>query len=85
MNREIIERAVIQFGTKKQVSKSIEELSELITELARFENDAVRYVNLISEIADASIMIEQLKLIFGPDLVEGQIHTKLKRLEGLLK
>ncbi len=80
-----IEKAVSHFGVQSQISKAIEEMSELTTELARFQNKIGMNVNIIEEIADASIMLEQLKVIFGPELVETHIKLKLKRLEALLK
>lgn len=53
----------------------------LITELsrrnlARFDKDRVA-----EEVADALIMLEQLRIIFGGERVDGYIADKLERLE----
>lgn len=84
MDTLIISRAVDHFGKESQIAKAIEEMAELTTELARFQNNKGMAINIIEEIADVAIMIEQLKYIFGPDLVEGKMRQKVKRLEGLM-
>lgn len=84
MDIEIIKKSVHTFGRDSQIAKAVEEMAELIAELARFQNNKGMNINLIEEIADVAIMIEQLKLIFGEDLVDCHIGIKLKRLKGLL-
>ncbi len=85
MNKDIIEQAVHHFGPKNQISKAIEEMSELTAELARFQNDKGMNVNIIEEIADVCIMVEQLKFIFGEELVNCHIGTKTRRLTLLME
>lgn len=85
MENEIIVGAIEHFGKSSQISKAIEEMAELTTELARFQNDRGMNINIIEEIADVCIMIEQLKEIFGRGLVQFHIGSKLKRLRGLLE
>lgn len=58
MKKEL-NKIVKGFGGKAQVSKSIEELAELIVALSKQDED-----NIIEEIADVEIMIAQLKIIF---------------------
>jgi hypothetical protein len=85
MDIEIINNAIDHFGRESQISKAIEEMAELTSELARAQNNRGMNVNLIEEIADVSIMIAQLREIFGPDLVDCHIEIKLRRLKGLLQ
>ena len=66
------------------MSKAIEELGELTSDLARRQNGKVRLLDLVGEIADCTIMLEQLRQIFGPDVVDGIVSQKLDRLEGLI-
>lgn len=84
MDTDILVKAIDQFGNQNQISKAIEEMSELISELARYQNNKGMNVNLIEEIADVSIMVDQLKLIFGSELVDCQRAVKLRRLKGIL-
>lgn len=74
--------AVKHFGAEHQTLKACEELTELQHELlhaldGRADNDKIR-----EEIADVEIMLEQLKLIYGP--IDEWKKTKLKRLEDRL-
>lgn len=71
--------AVSHFGAEHQTLKACEELTELQQELlhaidGRADNDKIR-----EEMADVSIMLEQLKLIYGP--IDSWIDTKTVRLE----
>ena len=79
---QTISRAIDHFGKYSQISKAIEEMAELTAELARAQNETGMNVNLIQEIADVSIMMLQLREIFGPDLVDCHIAIKLNRLKG---
>lgn len=83
MEKEIND-AVETFGNTSQIAKAIEEMAELITELARYQNNKAMNVNIIEEIADVSIMIDQLKLIFGPNSVECLRATKIRRLRSTI-
>lgn len=81
----ILEGAVVKWGRVAQTVKAIEEFSELSAALAKLLNsntdenfEAVKY-----EMADASIMLNQLALIYG-DCNEEEI-AKLERLESLVQ
>ena len=73
--------AINHFGVEGQINKAVEEMGELITELSkrnlsRFDKD-----RLAEEVADALIMLEQLRIIFGASKVDGYVAGKLERLE----
>ena len=53
------------YGPEAQKKKSIEELSELITLLAREQTGRVKKEELIEEIADSYNMLDQLVMIYG--------------------
>lgn len=75
---DIMCSAVDTYGNGKQISKAIEELSELIRALARC-NDRD---NIDEEIADVQIMIHQLVYIFdNSDQVKDWMDRKLERLK----
>jgi hypothetical protein len=65
-------------GEKHQKIKAIEELNELGTEIAKDLNGQGDVEKIIDELADAWIMLEQLRLIY-PD-VSGRVDFKIKRL-----
>lgn len=84
MRTETLDQAIEFFGKRYQINKAIEEMAELNAELARYQNDKAMIVNIIEEIADVSIMIEQLKLIFGTELVNCHIGIKMRRLKAII-
>ncbi len=63
-NGEIYEDAIKTFGPKHQIIKAIEELSELVTALARYSLGEGNLDNIAEEIADVEVMCEQLIMIF---------------------
>ena len=79
----ILEGAIKKFGYRPQVFVAIEELSELQKELTKWLRGKGTHDGLMEEMADVSIMLNQLELIFG-DPVEAEI-AKLERLEGLVQ
>ena len=79
----ILEGAISHFGSDAQIVKAIEELGELIVELARHRNGQVNMDAVREELADAFVMLNQMELIFG-DVTEIEI-AKLERLEGMIK
>lgn len=69
------------YGEESQMLKAIEEMGELTSVLIRWlrDDDRVNRDDVITEIADVSIMIEQLMYIFGKLAVEDEIIYKLMR------
>lgn len=56
-------------------------MGELITELSRRNLSRFDKDRVAEEVADALIMLEQLRIIFGASKVDGYIAGKLERLE----
>lgn len=87
-NLRIMVRALKLFGIRSQVVKAAEECSELAAVLCKHhdhiydvKHDAVIRTSVIEEIADVTIMLEQLSLILDCDNeVEQMIQFKLFRL-----
>lgn len=79
----ILEGAIQKFGIRPQVIVAIEELSELQKELTKWLRGKGTREGLMEEMADVSIMLNQLELIFG-DPTEAEI-AKLERLEGMVQ
>lgn len=73
--RDVLERIINKYGVNEQSRQAMEELAELIQAI----NKCLRYptrvsrLQLIEEIADVSIMIGQLRLMY--DIDDGELET----------
>ena len=81
----IIKRAIETYGTEAQIGMLHEEMGELMVainkcERAGYTAEAVAHV--CEEIADVQIMLDQMRIIFGP--TEDIEHAKLLRLRERL-
>ncbi|WP_218836331.1 nucleoside triphosphate pyrophosphohydrolase family protein [Halorarum salinum] len=76
----LYERALGTWGAAAQVDKATEECCELGAELARTQNGLGDEADLVKEIADAEIMLEQLRLVIDPSRIDAAREAKLDRL-----
>lgn len=83
--RNICLCAIDHFGVGHQKKKAVEEMGELIVELTREQDERTDACHVIEEIADVIVMAEQLRIIYGPALVDEQIERKLDRLLGRIR
>ena len=78
--------AFIHFGEEMQLVVALEELSEVQKEICKVMRGKSDLDHLAEEIADATIMLEQVRLIFNlNDLVCQKMDEKVKRLDDKLK
>lgn len=87
-DREVIYcQAIAHYGAERQIIKAIEEIGELLEEIARYKGGAANQWELMDEIADVSIMLEQMRLITDIDSVEleDRITYKVGRLAGRME
>lgn len=84
--RAVYEAAIAHYGMRNQLWMAVEEMSELIKELAKLNRHKGTTVDaLVDEIADVTIMMEQLRLIFkANDKVQARIDFKVNRLQDRL-
>lgn len=83
---QIYNDALLYYGEENQLTVAIEELSECQKEICKFLRGYGDTGHLAEEIADATIMLEQVRLIFGMnDLVCQEMDRKIERLENRLK
>lgn len=74
--------AVKKFGGLNQCVIAIEEMSELTKEICKFYRGGYNFDALAEEIADVTIMLEQLRIIFNiNEEVCEQMDRKVIRLE----
>lgn len=67
---DVLEDAVKTYGSVRQITKAIEEMSELIKELCKDGGTGERVDLIAEEIADVEIMLEQLKCIYRRSYIE---------------
>lgn len=74
-------KAFEKYGTQLQMVVALEEMSELQKEICKAMRGKENRKNLIEEIADVTIMLEQLRLIIGEnDAVSEVMDSKIERL-----
>lgn len=79
---QIMQMAILDYGEKSQVDMAIEEMSELTKALLKHRRHIGTVDNIIEEMADVSIMLDQMEMIYG-DYREVR-EAKLRRLEKRL-
>lgn len=84
--KDVYEQALAAFGAQNQITIAIEEMSELIKELCKLNRNRTNNERIAEEIADVTVMIEQLRLIFDiNDLVAEKMDWKMRRLKFRLE
>lgn len=90
--RKLKQRIMNHYGENHQLAKAVEELTELIHVIARRQQSGQwDKVSLYEELADAYVMLDQLKLIFTKEeavslhdfnrILQDEMLVKLKRTE----
>ena len=78
--------AMIVFGEQNQLIVAIEELSECQKEICKILRGGEDFRNLAEEVADVTIMLEQIRLMFNiNDCVCNFMDEKIKRLDDRVK
>lgn len=78
--------ALIAFGDRKQMIVAIEELAECQKEICKILRGGENFSHLAEEIADATIMLEQMRIMFSiNDMVCEYMDAKVLRLDERLK
>lgn len=82
MDNAKIEKIASHYGLEHQIGKAKEELQELYVALLNYQLDESKAYQkaVITELADVTIMVEQLRLLMDVDEeVETEIEYKLNR------
>ena len=78
--------ALITYGDRKQMVKCVEELAECQQAICKIILGGENFDHMAEEIADATIMLEQMRLMFNiNDRVCEYMDQKVMRLDNLLK
>lgn len=81
-----LERAIETYGEYMQLTVAVEEFSELIKEICKFNRGNDNIDNITEEMADCYIMLEQLRIIFEikNSSIYAMMEEKLERLRNRL-
>lgn len=80
--KAIYDVALGKWGQKMQTVVAIEEMSEVIKEITKLMRGELNREHLAEEIADATIMLEQLRQMFNiNDSVESWVDYKIAALQ----
>lgn len=84
--RRIYMKALATWGDKEQMIVAVEELAECQKEICKILRGGENYPHLAEEIADATIMLEQVRLMFNiNEQVCEFMDAKVRRLEDRLR
>jgi len=76
----LYDAAITRWGVGAQKNMAYEEIGELLTALARDDRGRATTEDLLTELADVTIMCEQMAYILGFDDYEKELDRKLIRL-----
>lgn len=82
---KLYQQCIDKWGADDQIMMMLEEMAELANVLCKSHRGRVTVDEITTEIADVTIMAEQLRLIFGKDNVDKEIERKLDRLANRLQ
>jgi len=82
---EIYKKAIETWGSEAQMHMMFEECGELINALAKVYRGRANGMDVITELADVSIMVEQMATMLGYEDYENEKENKLNRLSERLK
>lgn len=84
--RRICREALGYFGASNQILKLFEEMAELQKEVCKHEQDLCNLDEIAEELADVSVILEQMAILFQVEELTEQIRLeKLERLEGRIR
>lgn len=85
IEKDILLKAINVYGIDAQVMQAYEEMGELMSAINKCKRGRLTAEFIIDELADVSIMIEQLAIYYGLKLYESRRLYKLLRLKDRLK
>lgn len=84
--KKVYQMAYEKYGIDAQLLMAIEEMSELTKEICKISRGKCDIPHLAEEIADVTIMMEQLRLIYDiNDDVCDYMDAKIQRLQNRLE
>lgn len=85
MSENIYQRALDKWGEASQIMMATGECGEFIAESTKhFVQNKSSVEAVASEVADVMIMMEQMRLLCGEELVDSIKQQKLERLDAII-
>lgn len=81
----IYQEALDRWGIQSQTTMVMEETGEMLNALAKALRGRANNMEVITELADVSIMMEQMALLFGYEEYVVEKERKIKRLKERLE
>lgn len=82
--RQIYEKALVKWGFENQLWMVTEECGELLNAIGKMRRERVTREDVITELADVTIMCEQIAQYMGYDDYTKEMERKLVRLKERL-
>ena len=83
---DLYKKAIKVFGHEAQILMVFEEMGELMQAISKYDRGVWDLESLAEEIADVSIMMEQLCVLYNiRDLVHRKQNSKLFALDSLIR
>ena len=82
--RRIYEKALVKYGIENQLWMVTEECGELLNAIGKMRRERVTREDVITELADVTIMCEQIAQYIGYDDYTREMERKLERLKERL-
>lgn len=82
--RRIYEKALVKYGVENQLWMVTEECGELLNAIGKMRRERVAREDIITELADVTIMCEQIAQYMGYDDYTKEMERKLERLKERL-
>lgn len=79
-DNSVLRAAIDVWGANFQMDMAVEEVGEFLVALQHWKRDRVQNVHVCEEIADVLIVMQEMALIFGPEVVETIKREKMARL-----
>ena len=80
-HKETLQKAILTYGCTAQITMAVEEMAELLNALAKERRGRATQNDIVTEIADVTIMMWQLAIMYGEQAVEMEIERKIARLK----
>ena len=84
-HKETLQKAILKYGYTSQITMAVEEMAELLNAIAKERRGRATQKDIVTEIADVTIMMWQLALMYGEQSVEMEIERKIERLKERLE
>ena len=78
--RKIYERTLQQWGVENQLWMVVEECGELLNAIGKMRRERVTREEVITELADVTIMCEQIAQYIGYEEYDKELDRKLNRI-----